>query len=239
MKLKSLSQPCIALISRDLIAWTYCPFTASWADVKAAAARLPNRAGMQDWAARVLAEIKPKLKQYANKPDMCGYLTGSGEANNPHTHVLGDSRTTACVAFFRAVFYGFGIVTQAKVYKSLFGKWLAYAGGATTFSELNTGAEALARFIAMAIQDLGLAGLERFITFIRTKNADEVKATGGSVAQIAAKAGMREMHLSRWSEWRRRNQALTALRTSEEHGNPIIDGSSTDPGSDLTVVIQT
>ena len=80
------------------------------------------------------------------------------------------------VAFFRAVFYGSGIVTQAKDYLRSFGYWLADAGGATSYRQLKTGAEALAHFMAMAIADLGLAGLERFISFLKTKSANEIDA---------------------------------------------------------------
>jgi hypothetical protein len=142
------------------------------------------------------------------------------------------------VAFFRAVFYGFGIVTQIKDYLSSFGGWLAYACGATTFRELDKAAEFLAHFVAMALADLGIASLERFIGFLKTRSAKEfdeaaqkgyqkeggaeAKAGNGEakLGEVASKAGMREMHLSRWSTWCKRNKSLAVLRTSERTSLP-------------------
>jgi hypothetical protein len=81
------------------------------------------------------------------------------------------------VAFFRGLFYGFGIVTQAKDYLDSFARWLVYGGGATSYSDLDKGAEALAHFVAQAIADIGLAAVERFISFIKSKSAKELEQT--------------------------------------------------------------
>lgn len=101
------------------------------------------------------------------------------------------------VAFFRALFYGFGIASQIKDYMSSFGKWLAYAGGATQYSQLKEGAQALAHVMAMGIADLGLVGMERFISFLKAKSAREYEnaahkggydeTSAGGNAPVAAK----------------------------------------------------
>jgi hypothetical protein len=81
------------------------------------------------------------------------------------------------VAFFRGLFYGVGVVMQAKDYVDSFARWLVYGGGASSYSDLEKGAEALAHFVAQGIADIGLVGVERFITFLKSKSAKELDST--------------------------------------------------------------
>jgi hypothetical protein len=88
------------------------------------------------------------------------------------------------VRFFQCLFYGAGIVTQLKDYFESFGGWLAYAVNATSTSQLREGAKHLARFASMAVRDLGLAGIERMVAYLRARQGD-----GAAIKSDADKGG--------------------------------------------------
>lgn len=76
------------------------------------------------------------------------------------------------VRFFQCLFYGAGIVTQIVDYFTSFGGWLACAVNATQTSHLREAGQHLAKFACMLIRDLGLSGIERMISYMRTKQSN-------------------------------------------------------------------